>query len=116
MNTLLIICIMKKSLMVAILLLPLALAKATSGSQIIPVPECFPCEEKGGGGGLTIATNIIPVPECFPCEEKGGGGLTIATNIIPVPECFPCEEKGGGGFATTARIMITPFLAIRREA
>ena len=35
---------MKKSLLVAILLLPLAFAKASSGSQIVPLPDCYPCE------------------------------------------------------------------------
>ena len=103
---------MKKSLLVAILLLPLAFAKASSGSQIIPVPECFPCEP----GTLTVATaaRIIPIPECFPCEP---GTLTIATaaRIIPIPECFPCEPGTLSIYNKTPNL-IAPVRALRREA
>ena len=33
---------MKKSILVALLLLPLAFAKGAP-SQILPIPDCFPC-------------------------------------------------------------------------
>jgi len=57
---------MKKSLLIAILLLPLAFAKATPDTRILPIPECFPCEPDTPN--ITAATRILPIPECFPCE------------------------------------------------
>ena len=57
---------MKKSLLVALLLLPLAIAKPSAGSQIIPVPDCYPCDPDT----VTVASasKIIPVPDCYPCD------------------------------------------------
>ena len=86
---------MKKSLLIAILLLPLAFAKASPGPRIVSVPECFHCEANDGGNH-TIAAPILPMPRCFPCEEKSGGSYTIAAPILPMPRCFPCEDKRGG--------------------
>ena len=63
---------MKKSLLIAILLLPLAFAKASPGPRIVSVPECFHCEANDGGNH-TIAAPILPMPRCFPCEDKRGG-------------------------------------------
>ena len=57
---------MKKSLLVAILLLPLAFAKASSGSQILPLPDCYPCEPDGRN--IVSAARILPLPDCYPCE------------------------------------------------
>lgn len=52
---------MKKSLLVAILLLPLAFAKASSGSQIVPLPDCFPCEPDSRNIHATTTKLISPV-------------------------------------------------------
>ena len=36
---------MKKALLVAVVLLPLALVSAPITTQITPVPDCFPCND-----------------------------------------------------------------------
>ena len=77
---------MNKTLLVAALLLPLAIAKVPSGTQLIPVPDCFPCD---GMSTITAETNLIPVPDCFPCD--GMSTITAKSNLIPVPDCFPCD-------------------------
>ena len=95
---------MFKFILTAALLLPLAYANVSPKSQnIIPVPDCFPCDDdKGGWPWLTLtkSENIIPVPDCFPCDDDKGGWpwltLTKSENIIPVPDCFPCDDDKGG--------------------
>jgi len=68
---------MFKFILTAALLLPLAYANVSPKSQnIIPVPDCFPCDDdKGGWPWLTLtkSENIIPVPDCFPCDDDKGG-------------------------------------------
>src|SRR6187399_2519949 len=103
---------MKKSLLVALLLLPLAIAKPSAGSQIIPVPDCYPCDPDT----VTVASasKIIPVPDCYPCDPDT---VTVASasKIVPVPDCYPCDPD-------TLRITVqTKHLAsvvrgLRREA
>ena len=75
---------MKKSLLVAILLLPLAFAKASSGSQIVPLPDCFPCEPDPRK--TPSAARIVPLPDCFPCEPdslniRNTTGTTVTASV-----------------------------------
>ena len=79
---------MKKSLLVALLLLPLAIAKPSAGSQIIPVPDCYPCDPDTVT--VAIASGIIPVPDCYPCDPDTVT-VSSASKIIPVPDCYPCD-------------------------
>ena len=81
---------MKKSLLVALLLLPLAFAKASSRSQIVPLPDCFPC-------------------------EPDTRNIASAARIVPLPDCFPCEPDSRSIHATTTKL-ITPVRGLRREA
>ncbi|MBL8239870.1 MAG: hypothetical protein JNM66_20770, partial [Bryobacterales bacterium] len=66
---------MNKTLLVTLLLLPLACwAEMASSPQLLPVPDCFPCIEEDKGGSLTLAsTKLLPVPDCFPCIEEDKG-------------------------------------------
>ncbi len=126
--------IMKKSLLVAILLLPLAFAKASSGSQIVPLPDCYPCEPDTRS--TASAARILPLPECFPCEpdsrntvsaarilplpecypcEPDSRNTVSAARILPLPECYPCEPDSRDIHATTTKL-ITPVRGLRREA
>lgn len=79
---------MKKSLLIAILLLPVALAAAAPGTGVLPLPECFPCDDPPQ---TLAATNVLPLPECFPCDDSSQL-LVAATNVLPLPECFPCDD------------------------
>ena len=109
--------IMKKSLLVALLLLPLAFAKASFGSQILP--------EEVEGDRLSIASRIVPIPDCYPCCQPGdwnckGGSLTIASRIVPSPSDYPVKRREAAvspSTSTTAqRNLIAPVRALRREA
>ena len=111
---------MKKSLLIAILLLPLAFAKGSSGSQFVPIPDCFPCEGPDGSLRLTAAaTRFTPIPDCFPCEGPDGSLRLIAAaaRFTPIPDCFPCEGPDGSlrflNSATTLNVLVR---GLRREA
>ena len=103
---------MKKSLLVAILLLPLAFAKASSGSQIVPLPDCFPCEPDNRN--IASAARIVPLPDCFPCEPDTRN-IASAAHIVPLPDCFPCEPDSRNIHATTTKL-ISPVRVLRRAA
>ena len=90
---------MKKTLLIAVFLLPIAWAKLAS-PQILPVPECWPCADDASST-LTVTNKILPVPECWPCADDNSRTLAVATpNILPVPECWPCADD----FRATANL------------
>ena len=104
---------MKKSLLVAILLLPLAFAKASSGSQIVPLPDCFPCEPDPRK--TPSAARIGPLPDCFPCEPDPRK-TPSAARIVPLPDCFPCEPDSLNIRNTTGTTVTASVRGLRREA
>lgn len=95
---------MKKSLLVAVFLLPIAWAKLAP-SQIQFVTDCSPCN-----GTLTVnaspslslpeclecidvekltAAKALPTPDCWPCDDVQ---KVAATQALPVPDCWPCDD------------------------
>ena len=82
---------MKKSLLIALLLLPLAWAKVSPESNILPIPDCFPCDDVVIWPVQT-AQNILPIPDCFPCDDVVIWPATLKANILPIPDCFPCDD------------------------
>ncbi len=104
---------MKKSLLVAILLLPLAFAKATPGSQIVPLPDCFPCEPDPII--IARAAGIVPLPDCCPCEPDPIIIVRIG-RIVPLPDCFPCEPDPIIIVRAATKKLIATVRGLRREA
>ena len=82
---------MKKTLLIAVFLLPIAWAKLAA-PQILPIPECWPCADDASST-LTVTNKILPLPECYPCADDNSQTVAAATTkILPLPECYPCAD------------------------
>jgi hypothetical protein len=101
--------IMKKTLLIAVFLLPIAWAKVAS-PQILPLPECFPCADTNSITVTSTNPKILPLPECFPCADTNNLTVAVASpKILPLPECFPCADTNNVTVAaTTQKILPLP--------
>jgi hypothetical protein len=49
------------------------------------------------------APKVMPVPDCFPCNDFPGNSVTAAPKVMPVPDCFPCNDFPGNSVASASR-------------
>ena len=67
---------MKKTLLIAVFLLPIAWAKMAS-PQILPVPDCWPCADDSRNTLASASAKILPVPDCWPCADDNRAVLAL---------------------------------------
>ena len=66
------------------------------------------------GAAAANSQNIVPVPNCYPCEDPP---VTVAaTQIVPIPNCYPCDDPPVINFkanlGSIASGQVAPYLVL----